>query len=162
MRLSSVSFFTVFLLCLFVGATSILHGQSSSVKGKRVFTCTSDDAGVKADTFATAAAVVDHYIKKHMPAGFKLKAGTIEILGNGWIVFTTHKNGEQEASQGGHVRGNIICPPDSWETYGDGTNFESKTCECNQGYVAYGDSCKRPEDIPLTEEPAEPAARTGR
>lgn len=155
MRLSVVSYLTAFL---FIGASSFLYGQNSSVKGKRVFTCTSDATDVKVDSFPTPEGAVNHYITKHMPSGFKLKAGTIEVLGNGWVVFTTHKNGQQEASQGGHVLGRVICPPDSWETYGDGTNFESKTCECNQGYVAYGDSCKRPEDIPLTEEqPEEPA-----
>jgi hypothetical protein len=125
---------------------SLGYCQSNTVNGKKFFQCTDGENGGKVDSFPTPDGAIDHYITKHMPYGFKLKPGTIEVLDNGWVVFVTNKNGEQEASQGGHVLGHIICPPDSWVPY-EGS-FASKKCHCNQGLVAYGDSCKRPEDIP--------------
>jgi hypothetical protein len=137
------------LLCIAVSS----YSQNNIVNGRKVFTCMNDDAGVQVDSFPNPDGAVNHYITKHMPSGFKLKPGTIEVLENGWVVFVTHKNGQQEASQGGHVLGRILCPPDSWVSSENGGSFYDKKCNCNQGYVAYGDSCKRPEDIPKEEEP---------
>jgi hypothetical protein len=144
-------------LCILFLITS--HAQNSVVKSKKVFLCQNDNAGVSIDSFSTADGAVDHYIKTHMPSGYTLKPGTIEVLENGWVVFSTHKNGQQEASQGGHVRGYVICPPDAWVSGDNGGSFADKVCYCNQGLVAYGDSCKRPEDIPKEEEPVDECAK---
>jgi hypothetical protein len=155
MHRNSLQFLLSFILpIIFLGLATFSQGQNSSVNGKRVFTCQNDEAGVTVDSFPTPDGAVNHYITKHMPSGFKLKAGTIEVLENGWVVFTTHKNGQQEASQGGHVLGRLICPPDSWVSSDNGGSFYDKKCNCNQGLVAYGDQCMRPEDVPK-EEPAE-------
>lgn len=154
------SFLTFLLLTFLICLAPFLYGQNNSVKSKKVFTCQNDDAGVKVDSFPSPDGAVEHYISKHMPSGFKLKPGTIEVLENGWVVFTTHKNGEQEASQGGHVLGHVLCPPDSWVSDGAGGSFDAKVCMCNQGLVAYGDSCKRPEDIPKEEDKDECATKS--
>ena len=140
-------------MLLFVcGFAAIAQEPNQKVNSPKVYFCVNDPADVKTDSFPNPKGAVDHYIKTHMPSGFKLKEGSIEVLENGWVVFTTHKNGEQEASQGGHVRGAVLCPPDSWLGPETGGSFASRPCYCNQGYVAYGDSCKRPEDIPQEQE----------
>lgn len=145
-------------LCMLLFACSfaaIAQQPDQKVNSPKVYYCVSDPSDVKTDSFPTPKGAVDHYIQKHMPAGFKLKEGSIEVLENGWVVFTTHKNGQQEASQGGHVTGAVLCPPNSWLGPETGGSFASRPCYCNQGYVAYGDSCKKPEDIPQEEEQAE-------
>ncbi len=150
----SQSYFNILFILFFIGFSTFSYSQNVTVKGKIFFQCTDGENGGKIDTFPTPDGAIEHYITKHMPSGFKLKSGTVEVLDNGWVVFVTHKNGQQEASQGGHVLGHIICPPNSWVPY-EGS-FESKQCNCNQGLIAYGDSCMTQEEAcakksPLTE-----------
>jgi hypothetical protein len=109
------------------------------VEGKISFACMwSPHLESFDNNFSTAEAAVQHYIT-HMPTGYTLKAGTIEILDNGWVTFITKKTGETDGHQAGKVLGKVLCTDHSYQMEWD--PLSTRKCMCDNGYVAKGSKC---------------------
>ena len=151
---STLSVFILFFIAMLFSGTSLsAQDVSQVVKSKIVYCCT--EYHDVTDSFPNPEGAVNHYIKQHMPEGYKLIAGSIEVINNGNVNFVTNKNGAEEATQSGHVSGYVNCVPNASPLVtGSDVAFKDKKCLCDNGYKASGDACV----LPSKTDPAKPKA----
>lgn len=150
---STLSLFILFFITILFSCTSLkAQDVSQVVKSKIVYCCT--EYHEVTDSFSTPDEAINHYIKLHMPEGYKLIAGTIEVFNNGNVNFQTNRNNSEEATQSGHVSGYVNCPPNASPLVESDAAFKDKKCLCDNGYKSIDDKCVLPPKI--TSSPAKP------
>jgi hypothetical protein len=125
------------------------------VKGKKVFICTMSDR----DTFQTAAEGCKHWAGKHLDAGYTYKEGSAKVEPNGAVFCLCTKPGQSDNDQQGMIMGIILCPENASELNIEPQKFEDRKCQCYETYVAHGEKCYKPEDVPKDSVLAKPPTK---
>ena len=144
------------LLLLLVVLFSAQHVAAQStvsrlVKGKKIYLCI-----MEKDTFETALAGCQHYVKVH-EEGWTLAGGPTETK-DGSVTCTCQKSGQDNYVRDNAIYGQTVCPyPASLPPTDDGKPWREQMCECPEAYVAKGDRCvlaDAADDTPKAEDNA--------